>query len=151
MKCTNIIDSPLEGSSGDLLGVSDYVEALSSFLSSASMPTTIAIQGEWGSGKTSFMNQIKSRLCDDADEKIPDRPFHGIWVNMWEYSMMKNPEDILINVIKGLTNSCAEVYESRSEKGAFGVQDLRKNDNTARIINDERFYQHYRYASQQCQ
>ncbi len=51
-KCTNIIDSPLEGSSGDLLGVSDYVEALSSFLSSASMPTTIAIQGELGSGKT---------------------------------------------------------------------------------------------------
>lgn len=126
MKYTNIIDSPLEGSSGDLLGVSDYVEALSDFLSSASMPTTIAIQGEWGSGKTSFMNQIKSRLCDDADEKIPDRPFHGIWVNMWEYSMMKNPEDILINVIKGLTNACAEVYESRSEKGAFGVQDLRK-------------------------
>ena len=125
-KYTNIIDSPLEEGSGDLLGVSDYVEALSSFLSSASMPTTIAIQGEWGSGKTSFMNQIKSRLCDDADEKIADKPFHGIWVNMWEYSMMKNPEDILINVIKGLTNACAEVYESRSEKGAFGVQDLRK-------------------------
>jgi hypothetical protein len=125
-KCTNIIDSPLEGGSGDLLGVSDYVEALSSFLSSASMPTTIAIQGEWGSGKTSFMNQIKSRLCDDADEKIADKPFHGIWVNMWEYSMMKNPEDILINVIKGLTNACAEVYESRSEKGGLDVQDLKK-------------------------
>lgn len=125
-KYTNIIDSPLEGSSGDLLGVSDYVEALSSFLSSASMPTTIAIQGEWGSGKTSFMNQIKSRLCDDADEQIAERPFHGIWVNMWEYSMMKNPEDILINVIKGLTNACTEVYESRSEIGGLDVQDLKK-------------------------
>ena len=125
-KFTNIIDSPLEEGSGDLLGVSDYVEALSSFLSSASMPTTIAIQGEWGSGKTSFMNQIKSRLCDGADEKVADRPFHGIWVNMWEYSMMKNPEDILINVIKGLTNACAEVYESRSEQGGLNVQELRK-------------------------
>ena len=104
-KSTNIIDSPLGGTEKDLLGVSDYVNALSRFLSSASMPTTIAIQGEWGSGKTSFMNQIKSQLCDDADKPDTNKQFHGIWVNMWEYSMMKDPEDILINVIKGLTSS----------------------------------------------
>ena len=38
-KSTNIIDSPLGGTEKDLLGVSDYVNALSRFLSSASMPT----------------------------------------------------------------------------------------------------------------
>ena len=42
MKYTNIIDSPLGGTEKDLLGVSDYVNALSRFLSSASMPTTMA-------------------------------------------------------------------------------------------------------------
>ena len=126
MKYTNIIDSPLGGTEKDLLGVSDYVNALSRFLSSASMPTTIAIQGEWGSGKTSFMNQIKSQLCDDADKPDTDKMFHGIWVNMWEYSMMKDPEDILINVIKGLTSSCLEVFENREEKGAFDAENLKK-------------------------
>ena len=126
MKYTNIIDSPLGGSEKDLLGVSDYVNALSRFLSSASMPTTIAIQGEWGSGKTSFMNQIKSQLCDDADKPDTDKMFHGIWVNMWEYSMMKDPEDILINVIKGLTSSCLEVFENRVEKNSFDVENLKK-------------------------
>ena len=126
MKYTNIIDSPLGGTEKDLLGVSDYVNALSRFLSSASMPTTIAIQGEWGSGKTSFMNQIKSQLCDDADKPDTDKMFHGIWVNMWEYSMMKDPEDILINVIKGLTSSCLEVFENRDEKGSFDVENLKK-------------------------
>ena len=126
MKYTNIIDSPLGGTEKDLLGVSDYVNALSRFLSSASMPTTIAIQGEWGSGKTSFMNQIKSQLCDDADKPDTDKLFHGIWVNMWEYSMMKDPEDILINVIKGLTSSCLEVFENRDEKGSFDVENLKK-------------------------
>ena len=125
-KSTNIIDSPLGGTEKDLLGVSDYVNALSRFLSSASMPTTIAIQGEWGSGKTSFMNQIKSQLCDDADNPDTDKQFHGIWVNMWEYSMMKDPEDILINVIKGLTSSCLEVFENREEKGAFDAENLKK-------------------------
>ncbi|WP_031579777.1 P-loop NTPase fold protein [Ruminobacter sp. RM87] len=126
MKYTNIIDSPLGGTEKDLLGVSDYVNALSRFLSSASMPTTIAIQGEWGSGKTSFMNQIKSQLCDDADKPDTDKMFHGIWVNMWEYSMMKDPEDILINVIKGLTSSCLEVFENRVEKNSFDVENLKK-------------------------
>ena len=126
MKYTNIIDSPLGGTEKDLLGVSDYVNALSRFLSSASMPTTIAIQGEWGSGKTSFMNQIKSQLCDDADKPDTDKLFHGIWVNMWEYSMMKDPEDILINVIKGLTSSCLEVFENRVEKNSFDVENLKK-------------------------
>ena len=125
-KSTNIIDSPLGGTEKDLLGVSDYVNALSRFLSSASMPTTIAIQGEWGSGKTSFMNQIKSQLCDDADKPDTDKMFHGIWVNMWEYSMMKDPEDILINVIKGLTSSCLEVFENRVEKNSFDVENLKK-------------------------
>ena len=126
MKYTNIIDSPLGGTEKDLLGVSDYVNALSRFLSSASMPTTIAIQGEWGSGKTSFMNQIKSQLCDDADKPDTNKQFHGIWVNMWEYSMMKDPEDILINVIKGLTSSCLEVFENRVEKNSFDVENLKK-------------------------
>ena len=52
--------------------------------------------------------------------------FHGIWVNMWEYSMMKDPEDILINVIKGLTSSCLEVFENRVEKNSFDVENLKK-------------------------
>ena len=107
MKYTNIIDSPLGGTEKDLLGVSDYVNALSRFLSSASMPTTIAIQ-------------------DDADKPDTDKMFHGIWVNMWEYSMMKDPEDILINVIKGLTSSCLEVFENRVEKNSFDVENLKK-------------------------
>ena len=37
------------------------------------MPTTIAIQGEWGSGKTSMMNQMKHSLC----EEIPARRNNG--------------------------------------------------------------------------
>ena len=125
MKYTNIIDSPLSDREKDLLGVSDYVDALSSFLSSASMPTTIAIQGEWGSGKTSFMNQIKSQLCDDADKPDADKPFHGIWVNMWEYSMMKRPEDVLVNVIKGLTFACSKVLEKRSDQKSVTISNFK--------------------------
>ena len=59
---SNIIDKPRVGGGRDLLGTDKYLEALIRFIKTAQMPTTIAIQGEWGSGKTSMMNQIKDTL-----------------------------------------------------------------------------------------
>lgn len=43
---SNLIDRPKAGEEADLLGVNRYIKALSNFLQHASMPTTIAIQGE---------------------------------------------------------------------------------------------------------
>ena len=34
------------------------------FIETCNMPTTIAVQGEWGSGKTSMLNQIRHELCE---------------------------------------------------------------------------------------
>ena len=64
---TNIIDSPLRNSKDDKLDTGKYVIGLARFLSQSAMPTTVAIQGQWGSGKTSFMNQLRSILCDRAN------------------------------------------------------------------------------------
>ena len=59
---TNLIDVPLAAGEQDLLGLEKYTSALVEFISSAQLPTTLAIQGEWGSGKTSLMNQIRYSL-----------------------------------------------------------------------------------------
>ena len=61
---TGIIDEPLEidnldpSRSADRLGVADYANALSQFIKSTDTPMTIGVQGEWGSGKTSLLNQL---------------------------------------------------------------------------------------------
>jgi len=46
----------------DTLGFKPYVEAIASFLVSPSTqpPITISIEGEWGSGKSSFLLQTPS-------------------------------------------------------------------------------------------
>lgn len=113
---TNLIDVPLIGGGEDLLKINKYVSALKKYISVATMPTTIAIQGEWGSGKTSLMNQIRYDLCDEQETTELDAPFHGVWLNMWEYSMMKTPEEVLINVIKGLTIECSRLLERHNKK-----------------------------------
>jgi hypothetical protein len=53
---------------------------------------TIAIQGDWGSGKTSMMELIKSTSCcdpndTDLEKKLESEPvLYPIWFNTWQYS-----------------------------------------------------------------
>ncbi len=109
MHFSNIIDTPRAPGDIDLLGVDKYVDALAEFVAVAQMPTTLAIQGEWGSGKTSLMNQVRYRLCEMPGELEPDKPYYGIWINTWQYSMMRNKEETLVNVIKGITSEALRI------------------------------------------
>lgn len=112
----NIIDAPLKNTNGDRLNTRKYVEGLAEYLSKSAMPTTVAIQGQWGSGKTSFMNQLRGILCEDKINGNDREPlYYGIWINMWEYSIMQSPEQTLIGVIKGMTNECTRIIEKNSK------------------------------------
>ena len=118
---TNIIDSPLRNSKDDKLDTGKYVIGLARFLSQSAMPTTVAIQGQWGSGKTSFMNQLRSILCD-ADNGSKDPLYFGVWMNMWEYSLMQNPEQILTGIIKGLTGECTAILNKLNAPAAVACE-----------------------------
>ncbi len=54
---SNLVDVPVK--TKDLLNVNKYVSALCGYIKNAQTPTTIAIQGEWGAGKTSFLKSLK--------------------------------------------------------------------------------------------
>ena len=124
---SNIIDKPRKAGAPDLLGVDDYMRALINFIETCNMPTTIAVQGEWGSGKTSMLNQIKHQLCETGLNKDLDNnlPYYGIWINTWQYSMMKSKEETLMSIISGLTNEIAKTvkrkHESQSQALMGGV------------------------------
>lgn len=53
----------------DSLGFSPYVEAIKEFLTNHNTipPLTLSIEGPWGSGKSSFMFQLKKRLDDEGE------------------------------------------------------------------------------------
>ena len=124
----NIIDMPVgeNENSKDQLELDKYITGLSEFIKTCDMPTTIAIQGEWGSGKTSMMNLLKSRLCrtlhkvseDDAKE---ERPYYGIWINVWKYSLMKTPEMTLLTVLSAMTEEIVQHMKYRHEDSMHKV------------------------------
>lgn len=70
-------DKPVASVGEDLFNVEVYVNALCSFVSGCDTPMTISIQGDWGSGKTSMMNMMKSNL----EESV-----WPIWFNTWQFS-----------------------------------------------------------------
>lgn len=62
----------------DLLNISPYILALTDFIRNCNTPMSIAIQGDWGTGKTSTMNLVASELEKD--------PFLIIEFDTWQYS-----------------------------------------------------------------
>lgn len=57
-----IHDLPIYDHNADLFDVDPYIEALSDFIRESATPITIALQGGWGTGKTSFINLINHKL-----------------------------------------------------------------------------------------
>ena len=80
---SNVVDQPAKANE-DRLNMKAYADALTDFISNAQSPLTIALQGEWGSGKTSLMNALKTSLVDRGDA-----PYLGVWINTWQYSLLQ--------------------------------------------------------------
>ena len=93
---SNVIDKPAEANE-DRLDMKAYAEALTKFIKDAQAPLTIALQGEWGSGKTSLMNALKKNLVDDVNA-----PYFGVWVNTWQFALMSDSEEAIIKILLGM-------------------------------------------------
>lgn len=77
----------------DGLGFNVYSEVLSNAISNTNGPFTIGIFGEWGSGKTSLMSLVKSKLTQNNNDIIT------VWFNAWEYEKEEHPLIPLVGTI----------------------------------------------------
>lgn len=102
MKKTSLSDLPFNENVNDF-GTERYVNGLIRFIENSSAPITIALQGEWGSGKTSLMTRLERALCS-----APDSQFIGIEINTWEYSMMSSPEATVYKIMAQLVKELSK-------------------------------------------
>lgn len=101
---SSLSDMPYDSEANDF-GTQRYVSGLVKFIENSSAPITIALQGEWGSGKTSLMNRLERALCSENGS------FIGIEINTWEYSMLSSPEVTVFRIMEQLISSLAENNE----------------------------------------
>lgn len=64
----------------DLFNITKYIDGLTLFISKCDTPMTVAIQGYWGTGKTSIMNLVYRNLRESFPK---DNLF---WFNTWQFS-----------------------------------------------------------------
>ena len=123
-----IVDEALRQGGDDALSISSYKDALVDFVKRTDTPMTIGVQGEWGSGKTSLLNQIWSDLekFNKEDDSIDD--FKQIWINSWEHSLLCSPEECLMKIINEIILELldADTDKSRAEKISKGVNNIMK-------------------------
>jgi len=96
----------------DLFDVEKYINGLSSFIEKCETPMTIAIQGDWGSGKTSVMNMVKEKL--DKNNIIP------VWFNTWKFSQFNMEEQLSVTflsyLLKELSAGLSDKFQKRVER-----------------------------------
>lgn len=86
-------DIPIRSITEDQFKLSGYVTGLCDFIRQTEKPVTISIQGEWGSGKTSFMNMIEDKLCDGSGK------YSSIWINAWDFFLEENYESVVNKLV----------------------------------------------------
>lgn len=92
----------------DKLELTNYYKGLSEFIRGCVTPMTLAVQGAWGSGKTSALNSIMDSLKSDYREKID-----VVYINTWQYSLFNADETLVFSVLQRIVDTFqSEVRES---------------------------------------
>ena len=109
MRKSSIVDLPRKKDQKDLFGIEKYQDALVEFIKESNTPLTIALQGEWGSGKTSLMNMLEDELCSKGN-------FYRVWINSWQYSLMKTPEESVLKIVEGIIEQILQTISDNDGK-----------------------------------
>lgn len=88
----------------DALNVKSYVNGCAEYICSCETPISIAVQGDWGTGKSSFMKMIE----DNIKDKVTIVKF-----NTWQYSRVED-ERLFLPMLKELTRVIDEAYEQQN-------------------------------------
>ncbi len=93
-------DRPVSSCVGDEFQIRPYIEGLAEFIKDCETPMTVAIQGDWGCGKTSMMNMVRDYLNpDNKEDAIVD-----VWFNTWQFSQFNMDDTLAVTFLQHLLN-----------------------------------------------
>lgn len=128
---TSVVDIPRNAShdESDDFRIEPFERGLTRFLRQTATPITVALQGEWGSGKTSLMNSLRKELCESDGAS-----YSAIWLNTWEYALMKDAESTLIDIIRSLVELTSDIAKpDDSTRNQMMRKVLRVGSNVAKL------------------
>lgn len=94
---SNVLDRSIESEKEDLIGLGEILNGMTNFLNTAEMPFTMAVQGEWGIGKTSFLKLLKIKLCGNKESL-----YYPIWIDACDFALLQSPIPAVINMLQSM-------------------------------------------------
>lgn len=91
----------------DVLNVHRYIRGLEMFIENCPTPMSIALQGDWGTGKTTFLQSMKQDFENEKKGEI-----RTVYFNTWQYSQF-NMESSLYTSF--LTNIMTQIVPEDSQ------------------------------------
>ena len=79
----------------------DYKYALKKFILTCHTPTTISLQGEWGSGKTTLMEELINMQIENVDDDVY---FLKPFINAWELSQFNMDSQLPFLIMSKIIN-----------------------------------------------
>ena len=105
---TGFPDVPIVSGENNKFKTKNYVIALSEFILECSTPMTIAIQGDWGTGKTSMMNMIEEKIKKVEGIECVD-------FNTWQYSQFNLGDQLPVLLLNKLVNALAKEDQNKAK------------------------------------
>lgn len=112
---TGIPDIP---ATKDLFNIQNYIDGLSAFIQDCETPMTIAIQGDWGTGKSSIMEMVEAKISAENKKGI----YNLVSFNTWQFSQFNLGEQLPVVL---LTRLLKEV-SGEDEKTAATTEVIKK-------------------------
>jgi len=113
MKHVGYPDKPVASITEDLFHVEVYVDALCQFIETCDTPMTVSIQGDWGSGKTSMLNMMRTKMADSI---------WPVWFNTWQFSQFDMGNSLAFSMMDVLLKgvNCDQELREKIVKGIAG-------------------------------
>ena len=108
-------DEPQESIEDDHLNMGVYYKQLATYICTCATPITIAIQGSWGTGKSTLMKFVKNNLKGHDRVKPIDVP-------TWLYDSVGTQENLPIAIMSDILRQLEDNKKSLNSKPACGYQ-----------------------------
>lgn len=122
-----LVDTPLQSGEENLLYTNDFNEALIDFIEHSGTPITIALQGEWGKGKTSVLNTVGLTLCGktfyDSNSlelncnyhSLLPPSYYGIFINTWHFALSGSLDQVVFCMLGSIIAQLEAMGPSKSK------------------------------------
>ncbi len=115
-KSIGVTDIPCISEKDDQLDIVKYVDGLQKFIKKCPTPMSIAIQGDWGTGKTSTINMLQKKL--EKEDKIK-----CVYFNTWQYSQFSMADDLYLSFVNTLVKKCCD-HQEKAKNIMASIQKL---------------------------